>query len=226
MTANEEPQPEPSPGPVDEGGVESAGGRPQLSVVALDDDPDFREYVRDVLEAEGHEVRVAADPDECHRLCEQRLPDVLLLDIKMGKRSGEQALEEIRRRWPKLCVVVVTGYPSLETMRRTFKQDVYDYLEKPFSLDELRGVLHQAAARFDLGRSPQARLKAELGRQVRLARTGRGWTLKELSDASGISVSQLSSVERGAHLPSLESLLAISQALNERPSKWLDGAGF
>ena len=66
----------------------------------------------------------------------------------------------------------------------------------------------------------------ELGRQIRLARTERGWTLKGLSESSGVSVSQLSSIERGAHLPSVESLLSIATALDEKPSAWFDAAGF
>lgn len=197
-----------------------------LSIVALDDDADFRQYVSDVLSDEAHDVRVVANPDELYEACEARLPDVLLLDMKMGKHSGDEVLAEVRRRWPKLCVIVVTGYPSLETMRLTFKQDVFDYLAKPFSLDELRAVLAQAARALGLGASPQDRLRGELGRQVRLARTEHSWTLKELSEACGISVSQLSSIERGAHLPSLESLLAISAALDAHPSAWLRAAGF
>ncbi len=196
-----------------------------LSVVALDDDADFRVFLRDALEREGHEVRVAATPEECFAMCEERLPEVLLLDMKMGKHSGEAVLLEVRKRWPRLCVIVVTGYPSLETMRRTFKQDVYDYLAKPFSIEELRGALRGAAESFRLGGMPQDRLRRELGRQARLSRTQRGWTLKELSEASGVSVSQLSSIERGAHMPSLESLLMIAAALEEKPSAWLESAG-
>lgn len=197
-----------------------------LAIVALDDDADFRMFLRDALERDGHDVRVASTPEECFALCEEALPDVLLLDMKMGKHTGEQALDEVRKRWPRLCVIVVTGYPSLETMRRTFKQDVYDYIAKPFSLDELRASLRGAAESFKLGGLPQDRLRRELGRQVRLARTQRGWTLRELSEASSVSVSQLSSIERGAHLPSLESLLAIADALEGRPSEWLAAAGF
>lgn len=199
---------------------------PPLAIVAVDDDPDFREFLHAVLDPEGHDLRTAADPAMLYEACERRLPDVVLLDMKMGESDGETVLAEIRRRWPRLCVIVVTGYPTLDSMRQTFKQDVFDYVAKPFSTEDLRRVLAQAAAAFNLGGRPQDRLRHELGRQIRLARTGRAWTLKELSEESGVSVSQLSSIERGAHLPSIESLLSIATALNEKPSTWLDSAGF
>lgn len=197
-----------------------------LSILALDDDEDFRQYIRSVLEGEGHDVRTVATPEALFKEAEAHRPDVVLLDIKMGRHSGEEVLKEIRVRWSSLCVVVVTGYPSLDSMRQTFKQDVFDYLAKPFSLAELRRVLAQAADAFDLGRRPQDKLRSELGRQVRLARTERGWTLRDLSEAAGVSVSQLSSIERGTHLPSMESLLLIAHALERKPSVWLDAAGF
>lgn len=200
--------------------------QPRLSIVCLDDDEDFRQYIRSVLESDGHEVRACVSSAEFFAACEQRLPDLVLLDIKMGRESGESVLEEIRKRWSKLAVVVVTGYPSMDSMRETFKQDAFDYLAKPFSLVELRRALAQAAEALGLGQRPQDKLRAELGRAIRLARTEATWTLKELSDASGISVSQLSSIERGAHLPSLESLLSIAGALKRRPSEWLSAGGF
>lgn len=214
-----------NPGPIEAQTGEPAPV-PPLSVLVLDDDEDFLQYIRAVLEAEGHDVRAAAAPDAFFRAAEERLPDLVLLDIKMGRHSGEEVLAEIRKRWSRLCVIVVTGYPSLEGMRQTFKQDVFDYLAKPFSLAELRRVIAQAAAAFGLGRRPEDRVRVELGRQIRLARTERGWTLRDLSDASSVSVSQLSSIERGAHLPSVESMLSIAVALERKPSVWLEAAGF
>lgn len=199
---------------------------PSLSIVALDDDPDFREYVSELLTNDGHDVRLASTPDELYRLNEAHLPDIVLLDMKMGRHTGEEVLVELRKRWPKLCVIVVTGYPSLETMRQTFKHDVFDYIAKPFSIEEMRSAIAQAAQSFGLGARPQDRLRAELGRHIRLARTEKGWTLKELSETSSVSVSQLSSIERGAHLPSIESLLAIAEALDAQPSAWFKAAGF
>lgn len=199
---------------------------PSLSIIAVDDDADFRQYIRSVLEGDGHEVRTAAGPDEFFAAASERLPDIVLLDMNMGRWSGAEMLKEIRARWRTLCVIVVTGYPSMDSMRETFKQDVFDYLAKPFSTEELRRCIWQAVAAFDLGSRPLDRLRQSLGRQIRLARTERGWTLKELSEATNVSVSQLSSIERGAHLPSLESLAAVATALQERPSEWLGSAGF
>jgi DNA-binding NtrC family response regulator len=198
---------------------------PALSIIVLDDDDDFREFLRGALEGDGHDVRAAATPAALFDACEARLPDVVLLDMHMGRFKGDEVLAEIRKRWNKLCVIVVTGYPTMDSMRQTFKQDVFDYIAKPFSMDELRRSLQQAVAALGLGQRPQDRLRLELGRQVRLARTERGWTLKELSEASSVSVSQLSSIERGAHLPSLESLVAIAVALDRKPSVWMEGAG-
>jgi DNA-binding NtrC family response regulator len=199
---------------------------PSLSIVALDDDADFREFIGSTLTAQGHDVRTVATPESFFRACAEQMPDVVLLDMKMGGHSGEETLTEIRERWSRLCVIVVTGYPSLDSMRETFKRDVFDYLAKPFSTEELRRVLAQAAEAFGLGQRPQDRLRTELGRQVRIARTEKGWTLRDLSSASRVSVSQLSSIERGTHLPSVESLLSIATALGAQPSVWFASAGF
>lgn len=198
---------------------------PSLAIAALDDDADFREYIKTVLEGDSHRVAAFATPSECFASFDDALPDVLLLDMNMGRYSGQEVLAEVRRRWPRLCVIVITGYPSLDTMRETFRQDVFDYIAKPFSLTDLRKTLLQAVETLRLGQSAQDRLRAELGRQVRLARTAKSWTLKDLSESSGISVSQLSSIERGAHLPSLESLVRIADALDEKPSRWMLAAG-
>lgn len=205
---------------------ETAPPPPLLSVVALDDDADFREFLGGLLASDGHDVRTVATPGELMATVEADVPDLVLLDMNMGRHRGEDVLAELRSRWPRLCVVVITGYPSMASMREMFKQSVFDYITKPFEADELRRVFGAAAERYALGRRPQDRLRTELGRRIRLARTDRGWTLKELGEASGLSVSQLSSIERGAHLPSLESLLGIASALDRSPSAWLRDAGF
>ncbi|MCZ2077588.1 MAG: response regulator [Bryobacteraceae bacterium] len=206
-------------------GAESASGG--VDVVILDDDLDFRNYIEDLLKDEGkYAVRSYAHPDDLFAACEERQPEIVLLDMKMGEFKGEHVLEQLLARYPELCVIVVTGYPSLEDMRATFKMNVFDYLAKPFSLAQLRQVLENAINSFRLGRMAHDRLREKLGHRIKLLRVERDWSLKDLAGATKLSISQISSIERGAHLPSIESLLAICRAFNKKASEVLASIDF
>jgi DNA-binding NtrC family response regulator len=198
-----------------------------VDVAVLDDDFDFRNYLDDLLRDEGgYSVRTFAEQEELFTAAESRIPDIVLLDMKMGTVTGEQVVEQLLQRWPELCIIVITGYPSLENMRATFKLRVFDYLAKPFSLAQLRQTLQNAVEQFGLGRTPQDLLRERLGHRIKLLRVERGWSLKDLAAAAKLSVSQISSIERGANLPSVESLLAICWAFERKPSDVLTSIGF
>jgi CheY-like chemotaxis protein len=230
------PLPNPKPGPQD---VEPALA-PHLNIVALDDDDDFRQYLSGILETDGHELRAVATPDAFFTACEERLPDIVLLDIKMGRYSGEDVLVQIRNRWPKLGVVVVTGYPSLEGMRQTFKQDAFDYLAKPFSLAELRRTLAQAAASLGLGRRPEDRLRAEGFQVVGLEQATHSEPLFDFrfaartvlvvgNERTGLTDEELARLDRVAEIPmaglphSLNAATSAAIAVYEYCRQWPDG---
>jgi DNA-binding NtrC family response regulator len=198
-----------------------------IDIIVLDDDEDFRAYIEDFLKDEGrYEARAFAHPDDLFQACAERAPDIVLLDMKMGEFRGERVLEELLAKYPRICVVIVTGYPSLEDMRATFKLKVFDYLAKPFSLAQLRQTLRNAAEAYGLGKAPQDRLRERLGHRIKVLRAERDWSLRDLAAAANLSISQISSIERGAHLPSIESLLAICAALDQKPSELLASIDF
>jgi DNA-binding NtrC family response regulator len=198
-----------------------------VDVAVLDDDNDFRTYIEDLLRDEGkYSVRTFAHPDELFASAEGRLPDIVLLDMKMGGATGEEVVERLLARWPDLCIIIVTGYPSLESMRATFKLRVFDYLAKPFSLSQLRQTLQNAVLQFSLGQTPQDRLRERLGHRIKLLRVERDWSLRDLANATKLSVSQLSSIERGTNLPSIESLLSLCRAFDRKPSEILASIEF
>lgn len=198
-----------------------------IQIAVLDDDLDFRNYIEDFLRDEGaYSVRTFAHPEDLFVDAEQHLPDIVLLDMKMGGVTGDKVVEQLLARWPELCIIIVTGYPSLEDMRATFKLRVFDYLAKPFSLAQLRQTLQNAVEAFKLGRTPQDRLRERLGHRIKLLRVERDWSLKDLAAATRLSVSQISSIERGANMPSIESLLAICRAFEKRPSEILASIDF
>jgi FixJ family two-component response regulator len=198
-----------------------------VRVAVLDDDSDFRTYLEDFLHSEGdYQVGTFSHPDDLFRASSEQPPEIVLLDMKMGSVRGEDVLEQLQSRHPGVCVIVITGYPSLEDMRKTFKLRVFDYLSKPFSLAQLRQTLEHATSTFGLGRGPLDRLRQHLGHRIKLLRTERGWSLKDLATATGLSISQLSAIERGTNLPSIESLLAVSQSLERKPSELLASIEF
>ena len=194
----------------------------QVDVAILDDDPDFLNYLEDALKDEAqYAVRTFGHPEGLFAACEQRLPDIVLLDMKMGEHKGDKVLEQLQAVYPGLCVIIITGYPSLEDMRATFKMKVFDYIAKPFSLAQLRQTLQNAIEKFGFGRTDPDRLRERLGHRIKMLRVERDWSLKDLAAATRLSVSQISSIERGANLPSVESLLAISRAFDKKPSEIL-----
>jgi DNA-binding NtrC family response regulator len=198
-----------------------------VDLAILDDDLDFCNYLEDALKDDGlYVIRTFADPAGLFAACEQRLPDIVLLDMKMGEFKGDKVLEQLQSAYPGLCVIIITGYPSLEDMRATFKMKVFDYISKPFSLAQLRQTLLNAIEKFRLGRMTQNRLRERLGHQIKMLRVERDWSLKDLAAATKLSISQISSIERGANLPSVESLLAICHAFDKRPSEVLAAIEF
>ncbi len=199
----------------------------RVEVAVLDDDQDFLQFLEDVLEDEGiFAVRTFTNPRDMFAAFAAKLPGILLLDLKMGEHQGDVVMGEVQARWPGICIIVVTGYPTLDDMRAKFQQNVFDYLPKPFSIEQLRAALNKAIETYGLGRSRQDILRERLGPRIRILRTERNWSLKDFAVETALSVSQLSSIERGAHLPSIESFLSICDALDRKPSGILGSIEF
>jgi DNA-binding NtrC family response regulator len=196
-------------------------------IAVLDDDADFRNYLEDVLTDEKiYAVRTYATAADLFTSFEERVPDIVLLDMKMGDVTGDKVVEQLLARWPGLCVVIITGYPSLEDMRATFKLKVFDYVAKPFTLAQLRQVLKNAVEAFGLGHTAQDRLRERLGHAIKMLRVSRDWSLKDMAAHTKLSVSQISAIERGANLPSIESMLSICAAFGKKPSEVLASIEF
>ena len=206
---------------------DSAAPQFAADIAVLDDDLDFRNYLEDFLTDEKiYTVRTFSAPAELFASCEERVPDIVLLDMKMGEVTGDKVVEQLLAKWPNMCVIIITGYPSLEDMRATFKLKVFDYVSKPFTLAQLRQVLSNAVEAFGLGSTAQNRLRERLGHAIKMLRVSRDWSLKDMAAHTRLSVSQISAIERGANLPSIESLLSICASFGKKPSEVLASIEF
>ncbi len=119
----------------------SASSLRRLSVLVVDDEPDFLSGMRDVLKTEGHEVASASDGDEAIAKVSQRDFDVVLMDLGLPRRNGLEVIRALRGEGVQSKMVLMTGWDS-ETTRADSRADLCDtVLQKPFKIVELRQVL-------------------------------------------------------------------------------------
>ena len=189
---------------------------PQLSILVVDDDPDVCEYLHDFLASEGYSVTVLNDPTRTLEQMREEEYHVVVLDLMMPKLSGIDLLGQIRESDDDIAIIILTGYPSLETATSSIEHDVSAYLRKPFSLDEFRDVIARIAKKKGLILRREDELHATIGRQIRELRKARGLTLKQMSRRTKLSVSLLSQIERAESSASVSSLFKVATALDVR----------
>jgi len=89
-------------------------------------------------------VEVVPDGKEALRVMEQRPADVVLLDLRMPGMDGMAVLKTIKERWPETEVVIITGYPTIETAKEAVRLGAYDFLAKPIGPDDVINVANGA----------------------------------------------------------------------------------
>jgi two-component system response regulator HydG len=114
------------------------------TILVVDDDPAHRTMLRTLLTGWGYSVFEADDGSTAIEKVHERAFDLILMDIRMIKVSGLQALAEIRSLNPAIPVIIMTAYSSVESAVGAMKGGAYDYLTKPLDFDELRIVMERA----------------------------------------------------------------------------------
>jgi DNA-binding NtrC family response regulator len=111
------------------------------SILVVDDEERQREIYRDILNDEGYRVETAASGESALRLLAQKRFDLVLTDLNLTGMTGVQLLGEIVSADPTVAVVLITGYPSIQSAIEATKKGVYEYLEKPVDRSRLLEVV-------------------------------------------------------------------------------------
>jgi DNA-binding NtrC family response regulator len=149
---------------VDEAGVD--GGRGRRRVLIVDDEPGVRMSVSMALK-DTYDPVSTASADEALAALKEGSFDVVLLDIVMPGVDGLQLLEELRSRHPQMPVVMLTATKTVKTAVGAMKAGAYDYVTKPFDVEELRVILDKATENAALVREVEE-LRTEVGRRYQL----------------------------------------------------------
>src|SRR6476660_1849958 len=121
-----------------------------LNLLVIDDERAIRDVCREVAQSLGFNTSVAESAENAYRQLDAQSIDVVLLDLKLPGVGGLEALHQIKERRPDAIVVVVTGYGTVQSAVQAMKNGAYDYVTKPFSMDELKLLLERVASHLKL----------------------------------------------------------------------------
>lgn len=116
----------------------------QKSILIVDDEKGVGDFLTIVLKKQGYEAFYASSGKEALKLCKERSFDLALVDIKMPVMDGIEFLKEAKRLNPSLIFIMITAYPSIETAVEAMKEEAFDYITKPFNVNELQRIIKRA----------------------------------------------------------------------------------
>jgi DNA-binding NtrC family response regulator len=114
-----------------------------MRILVVDDDVIVIKSCRRILEAEGFEVSAVPSADSALEAIKHSDFDLMLVDVKMPQRDGMYLMREIKKSWPEIPVIVMSGYPTPETISDVLKLGATLFIPKPFRPDELMKSVRQ-----------------------------------------------------------------------------------
>ena len=127
-------------------------------ILIVDDERDIRELISDILEDEGYATRLAGNSDDAMAAINAEPPALMILDIwlKDSRMDGIDILKATKRDNPDVPVVIISGHGNIEIAVAAIKQGAYDFIEKPFNIDQLLVVIRRAMETSRLRRENQS----------------------------------------------------------------------
>ena len=134
-------------------------------ILIVDDEADIRDLISDLLDDEGYSARTAHDADSAFQAIEAAPPDLIILDIWLqgSRMDGIEILKTVKRDNPGIPIVIISGHGNIEVAVAAVRQGAYDFIEKPFNMDQLMVVVTRALEASRLRRENAALKASEQG---------------------------------------------------------------
>jgi two-component system phosphate regulon sensor histidine kinase PhoR len=121
-----------------------------ITILVADDERAIREGCHRVLTSQGYQVLSAENGQAALEALSRNPVDILLLDLKMPVMGGEEVLEIVRKEYPQIPVIIITGHGIVDTAVECMKKGAYDFVTKPFQLDPFLLIIRRAAEKRKL----------------------------------------------------------------------------
>ncbi len=113
-------------------------------ILVVDDEPGMREYLTKLLSDNGYRVKTADDGKHALETLSLDVPDLALVDMRMPRKGGMALLEEIKKTVPHVIVIMMTAYGTTESAVQAMRLGAYDYIRKPFEVDDILHLIDKA----------------------------------------------------------------------------------
>ncbi len=137
-------------------GAMFSGHETKGRVLIMDDEPDVRKVVKMILTKAGYDVIEAEDGEKAIEAINEGenplLLDVIICDIRMPKINGVEAINYFQQQWPRVPIIVLTGFPDMEMALGFLKKGVVDYLVKPVEKEKLTSAVAKAIEQREINR--------------------------------------------------------------------------
>jgi CheY-like chemotaxis protein len=188
----------------------------EARILILDDDQTVCRVIQSALSQHGFTVETVSDPTQVETQLRSRPYHVIILDYVLPGLESNQVLAWLREHQPEASIIVVTGFPSVDSALSCLRARTYDYLTKPFQIGHLQRLVTRCLESKGLLRLSEAALRESLGAAIRERRKNLGLTLAQMAQRTGVSLGYLSQIELGKNSASIETLYRISLGLGIR----------
>ncbi len=197
--------------------------RHHIKVLVIDDDPSICKTVGLLLEDHGYNPHTYTNPDEALKVAEEESFQIALVDLRMPAMDGVEMVEKLKQIDSRMSCIVMTAYPDLDSATETMRKGSCDYIAKPFKQEELVSAVDRACQHMGIIYTDEHELNRLIGQRIRSHRLSQNLTLRQLSDRTDLTTSQLSQVELGKNAASIWALARISNSLGLQVSQLLEG---
>jgi len=193
------------------GELQSSG---EIRILILDDDPATCHLIQAALSNNDFRIETVSDPSQVETHLKQvGQYHLIVLDYVLPGLEPDQVFGWIRDHQPEASIIVVTGYPSIDSALSCLRARTHDYLTKPFQIDSLREIVLRCLEGKGLLRMTEQALRESLGAAIRERRKSLSLTLQQMSTRTDVSLGYLSQIELGKNSASIETLYRICLAL-------------
>ncbi len=121
-------------------------------ILIIDDNPDIRDILNDLISDAGYKTRVAANYNQALKEIDKKLPDVAIIDVKLdkGDNDGIELMSHIKNKNKDIPVIIISGHANIEMAVKSLKSGAFEFIQKPFDKDRLMNFVKRASENYSL----------------------------------------------------------------------------